>query len=401
MLFGLKWSSFAFVSASFAALTSLWMFSLLRRAAMPRHWALALTICVEVSTMLVAPFWWYNNLSAVSAVLLILSTLACLRTSSAQLSWVSLSLSLALVLTSKPNTAPICLVVLALLATRDKFQWAKTLSACAASLGAATLICYAAQMPPAAVLRSYSEIAGMRGSPLRMYPFHAMMHPEGAFQAIFTALTLACLIVLLVAFAKARTMRVHMLAVCVVATLTSLLMACTNGELKSVDLSLMLVAAGFLCVRPSEEIEASVRTAPSAVRGNVLAGLLSVFFVMSVFFAAIHLRVILVLVGESQACVFGSTKVIQSGFFSGLEAGEHLQLTLSQAEKVLTHYPNERVFFGPRLEFAYPVFGRPPIPGVPLLWDPGNIFSRDQLPNYLLSLQRQCPDLLIFKRIAA
>jgi hypothetical protein len=391
-LFGLKWSSFALVSAIFAALTSLWIFSLLRLAAMPRHWALAVTVCVEVSTMLLEPFWYYNNSSAVSAVLLILSALACLQCSRSLLPWISLSFSLAMVLTAKPNTLPICLVVLVLFATKDKSQWAKTLAACAGSVGLAAWLCHAAQMPPAAVLRAYAEIAQLRASPLKLYPFHQLMWPEAGFQAIFTVLTALCLTALLVAFAKAKPVRGHILAICAATTLTSLEMAGTNAELKPLDLSLMLVAAAFLCLPSREGVEVS------AVRSNVFAGLLSVFLVMSVFFSVTHLRVLYVLAGESSDCLVGSTKVVPGGFFSGLEAGEHLQRVLAQSTKVLARYPEERVFLGPRLEYAYPVFGKAAISGMPLLWDVGNLYAPDQLPHYLRTFQHQQPDLLIFLR---
>ena len=391
-LFGLKWSSFALVSAIFAALTSLWMFSLLRLAAMPRHWALAVTVGVEVSTMLLEPFWYYNNSSAISAVLLILSALACLQGSRSVLPWISLSFSLAMVLTAKPNTLPIGLVVLVLFATKDKSRWAKTLAACAGSLGLAAWLCHAAQMPPAAVLHSYKEIAQLRASPLKLYPFHQLMWPEAGFQGILTVLTALCLIALLVAFAKAKPFRGHILAICAAATLTSLEMAGTNAELKPLDLSLMLVAAAFLCIPLGEEVEAGT------VRSTALAGLLSVFLVMSVLFSVTHLRVLYILAGESNACLVGSTKVIPDGFFSGLEAGEHLQWALSETGKVLARYPGERVFLGPRLDYAYPVFGRAAIPGMPLLWDVGNLYAPDQLPLYLRAFQRQQPDLLIFLR---
>jgi hypothetical protein len=128
-LLGLKWTSFAFVSAAFAALTTLWIFVLFCYAGMPRHWAMALTICVELSTMWAVPFWWYNNSSAVVVVLLFLSVMACLHQPKSLLSWLSVALSLGLVLASKPNDLSAVLMLLALLAVREQWRWAKLTAA--------------------------------------------------------------------------------------------------------------------------------------------------------------------------------------------------------------------------------------------------------------------------------
>jgi hypothetical protein len=387
-LFGLHWSSLALMTAAFAALTSLWMFTILRSAAVPRHWALAVTICVEISTILVAPFWWYNNTSYLPVVLLLISVLACLQQPKQWLPWISLSLSLAMVLAAKPNVEPACLMVLVLLATTDKSQWLKTFSSCAGALALAWSICNAAQMPPAALLNSYTEIAKLRGNPLAMVPFRHMEWPESEFQFLFLFVNALCFALLLAISARRQPREWRQLSVCAIAALTSLLLACTNAEFKSSDLSILLVAATFLFLRPWQPQELSAR------RKTVLAGWLIVFLVTSGFFAVIHLRILLI--GEGLFYEPFPTTKVQSGFFSGLEAGPGLQKTLSQIATVLSMYPAKTVFFGPRIEFAYAQFNKPLTPRMPLLWDPGNLFSYSRFPRLLLTFQQQNPDLLIF-----
>jgi hypothetical protein len=73
-----------------------------------------------------------------------------------------------------------------------------------------------------------------------------------------------------------------------------------------------------------------------------------------------------------------------------------LQRVLRQTELALERYPAKTVFFGPRMEFGYAVFGRRPLEGLPLLWDPGNMFSPERLPALLLRFQQHDPDVLIF-----
>jgi len=387
-LLGLRWTSLALTAATFTGITALWIFALLRRAGVQRHWALVITVCVELSTMLVAPFWWYNNSSALSVVLLILSALACLRQPGRFFSWAGLSLALAMVLASKPNDLPACLVVLALLATRDKWQWARTLSACAAAAAFFLLLCYAALMPPLALLHSYVEIAKLRGSPLAMGAFREVLWPEIDFLILFILLILVCFAVLLAIRARRQPAHWPILAVCAIAALTSLEMLCTNAEIKTNDLSAVLVASAILCLRPWQLEEA---TAPSKA---VLAGLLSVFLVMAGFFSVSHLRILGI--GEYKFYEPLPTRTIQSGFFTGLDAGPRLQRVLAQSAEALARYPSQPVFFGPRMEFGYAVFHQPPLRGMPLLWDPGNLFSIERLPALMLTFQQRDPAVLIF-----
>jgi hypothetical protein len=366
----------------------LWIFALLRTIAVPSQWALAVTVCVEVSTMLMVPFWWFNNSSAVSVVLLFLSVLACLQQPKPWLPWLSLSLSLAMVLASKPNDLPACLMVLVLLVAKENWQRARTLLASTGALGFFWLLCYAAQMPLRELLRSYVEIGKLRGSPLLMLPIHEMSWPEKDFQAIFLLLTILCLVALLATSARRQPGHWRLFAVCAIAGLTSMEMAFTNSEFKTLDLSPILMAAAFLCLRPWESKE------PSAYRKSALAGLLSVFFIMSGLFAVIHLRILGI--GEGLFYEPYPTQTIHSGFFAGLEAGPRLQRVLSQTDGVLSRYPSQKVFFGPRLEFEYAAFNKTATEGMPLLWDAGNMFSPNRLPGFLLTFQQQDPDLLIF-----
>ncbi len=387
-LLGLHWASLLFLSAIFATLTSLWTFALLRCAAVPRHWALVITICVEASTMLTAPFWWYNNSSCLSVVLLLLSVLACLQKPERWLPWLSLAFSLAMVLSSKPNALPACLMVLALLATKNKWQWTKTLSACFIALGLFVLVCYAAQMPPGDLLRSYAEVAKLRGSPLGLTPFRQMAWPESYFQFLFTIMNAYCFAILLRLAVRREPNRWRQIGACTIAAAAALLMACTNAEFKHSDLSILLTAAAFLCLRPWEGAE------PSTTRKTVLAGFLTVSIVMSAFFCATHYRIYLI--GERMFYELLPTRTIQSGFFCGLQAGPRLQMVLSQSAEALSRYPSKKVFFGPRMEFEYAVFNKPLMAGMPLLWDTGNLLSGERLLPMLLTFQQEDPDLLIF-----
>jgi hypothetical protein len=48
------------------------------------------------------------------------------------------------------------------------------------------------------------------------------------------------------------------------------------------------------------------------------------------------------------------------------------------------------------MEVMYAEFNRSVTPEMPLLWDPGNLYSPARLPRLLLAFQQDDPDLLIF-----
>ena len=387
-LLGLRWSSVLATAVTYTILTSVWMFALLRRAAMPRHWALAVTVCVEMSTMVMCPFWWYNNTSVIAVVLLLCSVLACIQQNEGVLSWTSLALSLGMVMASKPNIEPACLMVLVLLATRDKAQWLKVLSAGVVATAFACAVCAMAQMPLLPMLHSYSVVAKLRGNPLSFFPFREMGWVDANFQGLFLILNVLCFAALLIVSARNNPRHWRAYTAFAIASAVAVLLACANGEYPNLELCIMLVASAFLCLRPWQNSGLPIG------RKMLLASLLATSFVMAGFFAAIHLRILGI--GEGMFYEPLATRKIQNGFFAGLEAGPRLQAVLAQTAEVINRYPANTIFFGPRMEFEYAVFNKPPMPGMPLLWDVGNLFPSTVFPGYLLTFQHQDPDLLIF-----
>ncbi len=388
MLLGMKWASFAMLAAVFTGVTSLWIYGLLRLSSFPAHWAVAVAVGVEMSTMVVSPFWWFNNASAVSVVLIFLSALACSQRPRTLLPWASLALALALILTSKPNVYPASLVMLVLLALRERWQWAKVFGASVTGMVLAWLICNLAWMPISELWTSYREIGKLRGSPLLLLPFREMQRPEREFQAMLIAASLLCVCTLLVAAIR-RVPNIGLIAaLSSIAILTAFESALTNSEIKTSDLSAVLAVTAVLCLRPW------TADVPSFFRRRAFAVMLSVFLVMSGFFAATHLRINAI--GPGMYYEPLPTRTIRSGFFSGLQAGPRLQRVLAQTDEVMSSIAPRTVFFGPRLEFGYAIYNQKPPAGMPLLWDPGNLFSRERLPGLLRAFQQDDADLLLF-----
>ena len=391
MLFGLRWGALQWLSAGFTAVTTLWMYWLLRRLRLPREWALLLTVMVELCTMVSCPFWWYNNTSIVLATLVFLSVLVCLERPELTSAWLSLAIAIGMVLAAKPNTLPIlALVVLFFWRPVPGWRARAALAMCFGVLLAAG-ICRFAQMPLRPLLASYAEVASLRGNVFSLLPLRQGVWPERDLQIVLLFLCALGFAAAMLAALCRRPRDLRPVAACAIAGVASLLMGATNAEWKHTDLSLLLLAVLLLNLRPWEAANSGTTY---RLRSPWLVGWLAGFLLMSVYFSAIHLRIWGI--GEAMFYEPAATVKVQGGFLDGLEAAPRLRRVQTEVRQVLDVHPGERIFFGPRMEFEYAAMARPPLSGKPLLWDSGNLFAPSRLPELLLRFQQHDPDVLIF-----
>ena len=388
-MFGFRWASFPILFALFSAVTSVWIFTLLRQLRLPRHWSLLTTIAVALSTAIVSPVWWYNNTTSVSVALLFLSVLVCLRDAALPFSWISLSVSLGMVIAAKPNAALMCLAPLVLVFKSRQSQWFRAIWVASGAILFFLLMCWIAEISPIGLFHSYIEISKSRGNPLKFYGMRDYKNLEELFvisQIIFVSV---CFAKVFISALKSRRPRWRPLAISMLATVTSVEMSITNNEMKVTDLFVVLVAAILVSFESSNKCGAVNLNSKSE-----LAALLALFIIWSGFFGIIHLRVLSS--GEGLFYQPLPTEKIESGFLAGLDAGPKLLSVQKEVSNVLASYPSQKVFFGPRMEFEYAVFNRGVIPGLPVEWDVGTAYSPRREPELLRNFIKQDPDLLIF-----
>jgi len=386
--FGLHWLSFALLAAGFAAVTFVWVHWLLRRVSTPARWALVLSLAVEGATMVVVPFWWYNNVTSLATVLLLLSIVACIRTPAANAAWFSLAVAMAMVITGKPNAAPSCLAVLVVFATHDRYQWIRGAFACSGAITLAALICRFAQTPPALLRASYSEVAQLRGNPFLAYPWKLMDPLAIMFESAFVLLLVLCATDLVIKAGRRRAQSWQVILACGAIIVTSLLMVFTNAEVEITNLVGMVVGCSVLCFGNWENEEEGAQAA------RLLIYLVAIFTVTAGFLGFTHSRIRSI--GERAFYEPYGTRMIDTGFFRGLEAGPRLLRVLAQTQQALDQHPSRVVFFGPRMEFSYAVFDRPVMWGMPLFWDSEGNFSPKRFPQMIADIRDQDPDILIF-----
>lgn len=385
-----RWSSLVLLNAVFAALTCLWLYSLFRVISLPRHWAFLITVIVELSTFFVEPFWWYNNTTSMSVILLLVSVAACLQKSHRSFSWISLSLALGMTLDSKPNVALMCFAPCVLLFTKRTPQFLKALASIVGAFVIAFMICRAAEIPIVGLFRSYVEVAKLRASPLLLIGLRQSRIPENMAQACIVLFVCLCFVDVSKKSVAEGRRRWPFLFACALSFLTCIEMICTNAELKSVDLIVLLVTLVLLLLPASES------TISRAATRQTLITLLTLFGVWSGFFGASHIRVL----KSCQDCFYEPlpTREIKEGFFTGLTASPRLLAVQQQVGDVLTRFPERKVFFGPRMEIEYAVFDEPLIPGLPVQWDAGTQYSQGREEEMSAVFKMQDPDLLIFMK---
>jgi hypothetical protein len=382
-----RFFSFSLFNAVFAVITCFWIFGLLRMVRIERHWALAITVAIELSTAFVLPFWWYNNSTSLVVILLLLSVIACEQEPHRFLPWLSLSASFGMVICAKPNVAFMWMVPFVLLLDARKSQWLKTVLSCLSAVVIALSICTVARISPAGLIGAYAEAAKLRGNPLLMLPFRGggPYFVDNLVEAVIAGVLVMCTVDLLAKTIQKQQRCWPLLLACSITAFTCLEMVSTNRELKMVDLVVMLVVLFVLVTATPGTIDLNAKP--------VLVPIIVLFIVWSGYLGLTHMRIL----GIGQGFFYEPlpTHRIESGFLAGLQAGPRLIRIQDQVADALSRHPADKVFFGPLLEFEYPVFQKDVIPSLPVQWDPGNQYSPAREPELLENFKREDPDLLI------
>lgn len=388
LLFGMRWSACVLLMEVFAVASFLFLSRQFRALGLPATGAAGLALTAELGTTVVCSFWWYNPVTSIVGVMVFASALVCLARSREWISWAFLGLSFTLILLCKPNAWPIGACVALLCVTRETTQRMRALGVLIFGVTVAGLVCWLHNLDPVGVLRTYSGIARTRGNPWRSIVLRDWNTTEACILVV--SATFIALLFLAIIAANKTELRQYWreYSCCGLAAFTGLALFNMNGEIKTSDLTPLIVALAVAAFRPW-----------SAKRldgiGRVATVVVTVFFVtLSTYWGVTRLRVR----GAGERMFFenGATQTIRAGFFRGLRSGPRLPRVLGQLETALSRYPSNKVFFGPRMEFSYAVFRRDPPRGLPVWWDPGTSFALSDLPAISHSFETGDFDLMIF-----
>jgi hypothetical protein len=84
---------------------------------------------------------------------------------------------------------------------------------------------------------------------------------------------------------------------------------------------------------------------------------------------------------------------------AGVRGSPRLVKVMRDLDHAVAKHPNQTIFFGPWLEFAYPAFGRRPLVGFPIWWHPGiSYLPQDDICALLSSMADRSEILIFLKR---
>jgi hypothetical protein len=394
VLFGPVWESLVWLHAIFSVAMFCWSYWLLAELEFPKHEALTLSACCLTMALVVGSYWWYNSITAASAITYFLSSVVFLAHPKRRSAAATYAVALWLLALMKPNVAAILItgctfVLLSSAAHRRLTLW---LSLLAASAWAALLL--AVGVSPVGVVSSYHGIAG-RGLSTRLF------QDLGVRESLFVVLNLRLVLIPLgspEAWKALVTQRRQQL-VSLTAIAAGLVGFFTDGEVRIVESALLVTSAWIFASPGALAPPARRRNRWEAYTRAVTLGLATIGLAEAVVRHRVK--------GIGPGTFFEYSipdDPVHSGFFRNTRISERLMRTTAQISDVLdsaaalNNKPvrDLNVYFGPRLQWAYAANRvRSPL-GQPIWWHPSVGFPAVDETKYVRLLAQHRFDVAIF-----
>lgn len=438
--FGVSWRSIITMTALFSMGTFAWSLFLLA-GLFGRGWTTLLwALMVQVLSMMLASFWWYNPITAVSAVLYMLSALYWLRRPRNNASMISYGASLLLMATMKANDAAIMIPGFSVILFGSSHHRWKTLGVSLVSFAIFWVLLSLNHFNFFSLLNAYWSVSP-RG--VSLVPFLANLTPDEQRVAILivTSVTLpavaalsqvqcglrsiigwipilamilgvllfvantdrkwlgAAAITLPVALSLvvgSRTLRSPGVWIGVVALFGGLYGFLTNAEQKLIDLPPVLVAALLMVaeLRATRSAKEAIFQMPS--RWNRYFCLVCVvlgFLGLAQGYERVRVRTI----GSGRFFQFNDFKyTIQNGFFKGVHCGDVFYNVLKDVKELLRCERSATIYFGGGMGWAYAAFDLPSPTGEPIIWDRLTMFDPSKEEFYFDHLLHQRHQIMVF-----
>jgi hypothetical protein len=438
--FGVYWRSFIIMNALFAMATFAWSLFLMAEL-FGRGWpALIWAMGLQAFSTMLASFWWYNMILAVSAVLYLLSATYWLRRPGRNSAVVSYAAALLLLATMKPNVAGVLIpgisvilfmspkhrwkvlwvsigvfVIFLILLTLNHFSFPQMIEGylSIAQRGASVvqflqglnpfelrmaLLILASALFPA--LLALGQGRRTLRSPVSWLPAVIMVLGFYIFVTHFEHKRLgqaACFLPVMLGLCLCQRLRSLGLWIPVIALFGGLYGYMTNGENKLVDLSVVFFAAIL--------IVAELRTSEFPDEGTVFP--MPVWWNRYLALACVVLSAVGLAQGISRDRVEsagpvqffewdGSKYTIADGFFKGLRCGEVFNEVVKEVGDVLHREPSASAWFGPRMQFGYADFNLQSPMHEPINWDHGQTLYAASKEDYYFNNFLQSRRQLVF-----
>jgi hypothetical protein len=388
VLFGIKWTSFVYLGACVSAVSFLFHWLLLKELliSLPVRWLVAMStqLCTFV------PLGWlsYNQTASVVGSIFITALAAVLLPQSRPRSFIYLAIATLLLLFVKPNTACF-LAVTGYAVILCRSRWRKRAAPClVTALVLWALLLWSQGIDPLALIRSYHSASGRLGSARMLSTCLYTSHPAEAKHVLPIVAAILMLSAVFVIGALVRSPRDVLTsphyAVAMLGSCAGLIALATNNELTTVAAPMVIAGVTVLVFAlPGSVFGGRV---PRTVFRALLVSLVVLLDACAIQITCTRYRICTI--GPGSFFEPGPTYEVSDGsFFRGMHVGPRLvavddQIRFILAYRAATGHMDSRIYFGPRIEFAYPAYGIAPAKGLPLWFsDTGEIAAAQLAPD--------------------
>ncbi len=316
-VFGLEWRSLVVITIIYSIVTFWWTLYLLNNLLANRKLALLMAVTLQAMALILCSYWWYNPITAIAAAVLLFSSANWISAPRSIAATTSQFFAVLLMAAMKPNVGGILvpLVTVALFSVKT-LRW-RVLIVSVAAFVVFVLLLAVNGISISDMVHGYLAVSD-RGLSLKQF-LQDLGPNEKVLSLIAFGLVAAPVFVRL--FALKNAIRLPTTWVALVGFLAGIYGFLTDGELKVVDLPLVLASSILLGVRPPNNVSqtnTSTRFAPSWIAYFVFLCVALTFASLGQAVTRHRIRAI----GPMAFFEYGGTsEVIASGFFKGVRCG--------------------------------------------------------------------------------
>jgi len=413
-LFGVTWTALIDITILFCGLTYVLHLVLLRRLGISKVWSIATAATIQIGSFLPSSYWWYNSSSDVAVCLYCTAALLVLAKPSDRVNWILYCVTLFIASLAKANMAGPAIVACSVaLELRKETRIKAIVYSLIAAFCSAILLCVY-RLNPLDVLHHYFAAAG-RGVPVLDRFVNGWPLDVAVWQvATPVVMMLPILAVLIKRMMVGGRWRFDVPRSIILGSgiFVGELAAFTNGDVRTTDQSLVLMCGILFFLLPISDKRGLTNGFPMFLQRFAITFMVS----LSVWMCVTRFKVWTIgpffqsgpeiAVGERNA-FYGKMKA--SPEFIGIleditsfladrraKMAQKPELEFNRANGSLIYRTEPKVFFGPRMVWAYAAFHVEPPRVLPMSWWAGVDYPADQVPAMADYLKNAGFDYLIF-----
>jgi hypothetical protein len=394
---GVRWISLVAICA-FGSVAALgWSYVLLRSLRLSGAMSLLLAAEFQAVTMMLTSYWWYNPPLSMAAILFFLSALVWSERPNSRAAFFSLLAAGVVLFLNKPNGWPLIGMCGTILLCSRAHRW-RVLLALLLGTAAVAIIARLAGFSLGGMLESYAGIFASRNPAATPMVFHGPREDRILGFSLLglllgSALASGALFALQRRAWLGRVSRETLL--CAAAALSGIILYLSNGECKLIDLAPTVAGVLLGVFRAAPAFQAAIPHALHFVLRIAMVALM--FFLLGAGLVLGWQRYRVRAIGPNvffQSMLCDQSPAIP--FFAHVQTGPRLVQVVDQLRQTLAEHPQAKVYFGPRMEWAYAAFDQPVPRGFPIWWDPGTAYPKALEPALADRWVAAQFDLLIF-----